>query len=153
MLSDGNLVGREGDCVVLGRECFFMLIMCFAWNGFGEQWLCGMFFLLLTRVVVRWDVLSGGMFFVWWDVLFGGECCRAVVCPFYVFLFVWRDVPIGCIVVLICGVSLFGGCICMVRCFVLSSEGLCCFVFFFVWWDVLSGCHVLSVWAVDCSVL
>ena len=44
------------------------------------------------------------------------------------FLFDWWDVPLGCIGLLLCGVSLLGGCICMVRCFVLLSEVVVCFV-------------------------
>ena len=52
-----------------------MLGMCLGINGFVG---CDCF--ISTRMVVRWDVVFGGMFFVWRDVLFGGECCLAVSC-------------------------------------------------------------------------
>ena len=100
-----------------------------------------------------WLVLLLGVFVFFGGMcllcdVFGELCLACVLFDIFVFVFDLWDVPIGCIVCLISGVSLFGGCIWMVWWFALLSKCLCCFVFFVVWRDALFGCHVLSVWAV-----
>ena len=66
-----------------------------------------------------------------WGCLLVSVVGLCVFCSKIVVLFVdWWDVPIGCIVCLISGVSLFRGMFCMVWCFVLVSKGLFCFELF-----------------------
>ena len=127
------LVGVMFVLVVCVCGVFICVLCVFLFGGMLRVWWFDSFwwfaFVCAVFCLFWWDVFVCGVF---------GELCLA--CVFFVLFVVLIGGMFRLAVsfLLISGVSLFGGCICMVWCLLLLSKGLFCFVFLIC----LAGCFV-----------